>query len=64
MIYIGYKFARSLYDALVKGIESFGGKWSLGKVLTTILFLSFVGLFVWWIYEVTDPIILSLCVYK
>ena len=63
--YIGYDFLRILYKALddyLKTIQTMEGTWE--KWATVIIMLLFVCMFVWMIYQVVNPIVLDLCVYK
>lgn len=65
IFYIAYKFFQYLAHALKVRLASFPEKkWTKGKVFIVGLFLIFTGSFVWTVFQVANPIILNLCVYK
>jgi len=65
LLYIGLLFIRSLYKGLIGGLKTFekrndGNKsWPI-----VILFGLSIGLFLWQLYEVINPIVHNLCVYN
>ena len=65
ILYISFYFFHSLYKGLTEKYKKFKDeKRSLEKIIIIILFLFFIGFYVWIIYQVIKPIILNLCIYK
>jgi hypothetical protein len=64
IFYIAYKFFQYLGKALKTRLSDLPEKKTKGKFLIIGLFLIFTGSFVWTVFQVTDPIILNLCIYK
>lgn len=64
IFYIAYKFFQYLGKALKARLSDLPEKKMKGKFLIIGLFLIFTGSFVWTVFQVANPIILNLCVYK
>ena len=65
ILYISYEFFKSLKKALTEKLDTISEKkWPWEKVVVVILFVTFSTIFIWIIYQVINPIILNLCVYK
>lgn len=65
LLYISFEFFKSLKRALNERLEKIPEKrWSKEKIIVVTLFALFTLAFVWMIYQVVNPIILNLCVYK
>lgn len=65
ILYIIFMFLHSLWKTLkeyYKKVEN--EKWSIEKIFTVSLFLTFIVWFLWEIYLVVSPIVLNLCVYN
>ncbi len=64
-VYIGYEFFKSLKTALRNRLDNFPEKhWSKEKMLVVGLFFIFTCSFVWAIYQVSNPVIADICVFK
>jgi len=65
LVYVSYYFLRSLYKSLSENLKKIEDKkWSWEKILFVVLFLIFTTLLAWDIYQIVQPIISNLCVYK
>ena len=65
ILYVIFDFIKTLYKGVNERYKMVENKeWSLEKILLTIFFIFFIGVFMWTIYQVINPIILSLCIYK
>lgn len=65
VLYISYEFFVSLKDALLKKLRAIPEKgWHWEKVVVVGLFGIFTCMFVGMIYQVVNPILQDLCVYK
>jgi len=64
-LYIVFSFAHSLYKALKENYQMVKReKLSIEKISSVFFYPMFIGLFVWEIYLVMQPIILALCINK
>jgi hypothetical protein len=65
LVYIGFIFFNSLWDALKTKYSELKQKpRTIEWVVTVISFFLFVCLFLWELYLIINPIVASLCVYK
>lgn len=65
LIYISCYFLWSLGKSMIKNFNKIKeNTWSWKKILFIALFLSFTLLLVWDIYQIVQPIISNLCIYK
>jgi hypothetical protein len=65
VVYIGFIFLKSLWDALTARYKLLVGEPQVARRVTTIaMFLLFTGVFLWELYLVMEPILAGLCVYK
>lgn len=64
-IYIGYEFFKALRKALESRLDSIPEKkWSWEKFTVVTLFLFFTSAFLFSIYQVAEPIVSNICVYR
>ena len=65
ILYIGFIFLKSLWDALTARYHKLADNPSAPRRVTSIvMFLLFTGIFIWDLYLVMGPIMAGLCVYK
>ncbi|MFA6430454.1 MAG: hypothetical protein WC229_00990 [Candidatus Paceibacterota bacterium] len=65
LFYLGISFLKSLYRGFIKSLKTFEDK-KTGKTpwLVIVMFGLSIGIFIWQLYEVINPIINDLCVYN
>ncbi len=65
LLYASFYFFQSLYKILIKYVNKVDkDKLSWDVIITIILFVFFILLFIWDIYQVVGPIVTNLCIYK
>jgi len=65
ILYIGFIFLQSLWEILKGHYNRVHGEgFRFERVVTTLAYVVFVGLFLWQLYLVVSPIVINLCVYK
>lgn len=65
LLYIGFLFLGSLYKELNQSLRHLEDVYNGKKPWVIVILLAlFIGLFMWQLYQVINPIISNLCIYK